>query len=49
MFSDFRDYDEVNAVWDAWIDPNAIPIRSAFEAKLLTPRHLVAIEVTAAL
>ncbi len=48
MFADLRYYDEVNAVWDAWISPDAIPTRTAFEAKLVTPAHLVAIQVTAA-
>jgi enamine deaminase RidA (YjgF/YER057c/UK114 family) len=49
FFADFRDYNEVNAVWDAWVDPNAVPIRSAFEAKLVTSKHLVAVEVMAAI
>jgi enamine deaminase RidA (YjgF/YER057c/UK114 family) len=49
MFADMKHYDEVNAVWDAWISPDAIPTRTAFEAKLVTPAHLVAIEVTASL
>lgn len=48
MFADLRDYDDVNAVWDKWVVPGTIPVRTAFEVKLVTPRHLVAIEVTAA-
>ena len=48
MFADMRYYEEVNSVWDEWVSPDAIPTRTAFEAKLVTPMHLVAIEVTAA-
>ncbi|MGE0239750.1 MAG: RidA family protein [Parvibaculaceae bacterium] len=47
IFADLRHYDEVNAVWDAWVSPEAIPTRTAFEAKLVTPAHFVAIAVTA--
>ncbi len=49
MFADLRHYDEVNAVWDAWVIPDCIPTRTAFEAKLVTPAHFLAIQVTAAL
>jgi enamine deaminase RidA (YjgF/YER057c/UK114 family) len=49
MFADFRHYAEVNAIWDSWVSPDAIPTRTAFEAKLVTPAHLVAIQVTASL
>ena len=49
MFSDLRHYAEVNEVWDAWVTPEGIPTRTAFEAKLVTPEHLVAIQVTAAI
>lgn len=47
MFADMRYYDEVNAVWDEWVSPDAIPIRTAFECKLVTPAHFLAIQVTA--
>ena len=49
LFADMRDYEEVNAVWDVWVVPGAIPTRTAFQAKLVTPRNLVAIQVSAAL
>jgi len=49
IFSDMRDYDEVNAVWDDWVsDGGSLPARTPIESKLVTPRHLVAIQVTAA-
>ena len=49
VFADMRDFDAVNDVWDSWVDPNALPTRTPIEAKLITQRHLVAIQVTAAL
>jgi enamine deaminase RidA (YjgF/YER057c/UK114 family) len=49
VFTDMRDFDEVNAVWDTWVVPGRLPTRTPIEAKLITPRHLVAIQVTAAL
>lgn len=49
VFADMRDFDAVNDVWDAWILPDHLPTRTPIEAKLITPRHLVAIQVTAAL
>jgi len=49
VFADIRDFDAVNDVWDAWVLPDHLPTRTPIEAKLITPRHLVAIQVTAAL
>jgi enamine deaminase RidA (YjgF/YER057c/UK114 family) len=49
VFADMRDFDAVNAVWDRWVVPGHVPTRTPIEAKLVTPRHLVAIQVTAAL
>jgi enamine deaminase RidA (YjgF/YER057c/UK114 family) len=49
VFADMRDFDAVNDVWDSWVDPAALPTRTPIEAKLITQRHLVAIQVTAAL
>jgi enamine deaminase RidA (YjgF/YER057c/UK114 family) len=49
VFADMRDFDEVNAVWDAWVVQGHLPTRTPIEARLITPRHLVAIQVTAAL
>lgn len=49
LFADLRDFDAVNDVWDEWVLPDHLPTRTAIEVKLVTPRHLVAIQVTAAL
>lgn len=49
VFADMRDFEEVNAVWDSWVVPGRLPTRTPIEAKLITPRHLVAIQVTAAI
>lgn len=49
IFADMRDFDEVNAVWDEWVrEGGSLPTRTPIESKLVTPRHLVAIQVTAA-
>jgi enamine deaminase RidA (YjgF/YER057c/UK114 family) len=49
VFADMRDFDAVNEVWDAWVVPGRVPTRTPIEAKLVTPRHLVAMQVTAAI
>jgi enamine deaminase RidA (YjgF/YER057c/UK114 family) len=41
-------YDEMNAVWDAWVDPRNSPARATVEARLAAPRYLVEITITAA-
>ena len=41
-------FDEMNAVWDAWVDPRNTPARATVEAKLAAPKYLVEIMVTAA-
>jgi enamine deaminase RidA (YjgF/YER057c/UK114 family) len=41
-------FDEMNAVWDAWVDPGNTPARATVEAKLASPKYLVEIMVTAA-
>ena len=48
LFSDLRDFDEVNSVWDAWVVPGHTPARTPIQTKLLTPPHRVAIQVIAA-
>ena len=40
-------FDEMNAVWDAWVDPKNTPARATVEAKLASPKYLVEIMVTA--
>ncbi|MGE0281173.1 MAG: RidA family protein [Rhizobiaceae bacterium] len=46
--ADMKDFGEMNAVWDKWVDgPNA-PARATGEAKLATPDYLVEVIITAA-
>jgi enamine deaminase RidA (YjgF/YER057c/UK114 family) len=42
-------YDEMNAAWDAWVDPGNAPARATVEARLAAPKYLVEIAVVAAL
>lgn len=46
--ADMNDFSEMNAVYDAWIDPANPPARAAGEAKLASPDLKVEIIVTAA-
>ena len=39
---------EMNAVWDAWVEPGHAPARACGEAKLATPDYKVEFIVTAA-
>ena len=41
-------YDEMNAAWDAWVDPANTPARATVEARLASPKYLVEIAATAA-
>jgi len=41
-------YDEMNAAWDAWVDPVNTPARATVEARLASPKYLVEIAATAA-
>jgi enamine deaminase RidA (YjgF/YER057c/UK114 family) len=45
--ADIRYYDEVNAVWDAWVDPANTPGRATCESRMATPLVLVEIIVIA--
>jgi enamine deaminase RidA (YjgF/YER057c/UK114 family) len=47
--ADMRDFAEMNAVWDKWIDGKDAPARATGEAKLATPEYTVEIIITAAL
>ena len=40
-------YDEMNAAWDAWVDPANTPARATVEARLASPKYLVEIAVVA--
>jgi enamine deaminase RidA (YjgF/YER057c/UK114 family) len=45
---DMKDFEEMNAVWDAWMPEGAAPARACGEAKLARPDFTVEIIVTAA-
>ena len=45
---DMKDFAEMNAVWDAWIDPANPPTRACGESALATPDYTVEIIVVAA-
>lgn len=49
IFKDFRDFDLVNRLWDAWIVPGRAPTRTPIEAKLAASGYLIEIQVSAAL
>ena len=42
-------YNDMNAAWDAWIDPANTPARATVEARLATPKYLVEIMAVAAI
>lgn len=46
--ADMRDFAEMNAVWDKWVDPANTPARATGEARLAAPGYLVEITVIAA-
>jgi enamine deaminase RidA (YjgF/YER057c/UK114 family) len=46
--ADIRTFDEMNAVWDAWVSAGNTPARATVEARLANPKYLVEIMVTAA-
>jgi enamine deaminase RidA (YjgF/YER057c/UK114 family) len=46
--TDISTFNEMNAVWDAWVSPGNTPARATVEAKLANPRYSVEIMVTAA-
>ena len=46
--ADMADFDEMNAVWDAWVPDGYAPARACGEARLARPGLLVEIIVTAA-
>jgi enamine deaminase RidA (YjgF/YER057c/UK114 family) len=41
-------FNEMNAVWDAWVSPGNTPARATVEAKLASPQYLVEIMLIAA-
>mgnify|MGYP001381492346 CR=1 FL=1 len=46
--NDAADFDEMNAVWDAWVDPENTPARACGESKLVLDGMKVEILITAA-
>jgi len=46
--SDISTFNEMNEVWDAWIDPSNPPARACVESTLAAPQFTVEIGVTAA-
>jgi enamine deaminase RidA (YjgF/YER057c/UK114 family) len=46
--TDIGTFDEMNAVWDAWVAPGSAPARATVEAKLAAPNLRVEIAVIAA-
>jgi enamine deaminase RidA (YjgF/YER057c/UK114 family) len=47
--ADMKSYDQMNAAWDAWVDPVNTPARATVEAKLAQQKFLVEISVVAAI
>jgi enamine deaminase RidA (YjgF/YER057c/UK114 family) len=46
--SDMSTFNEMNAVWDAWVSPGNAPARATVESKLAAPQFAVEIMVIAA-
>ena len=46
--SDMTTFDDMNRVWEHWIDPNNPPARATVESRLATPEYKVEIAVIAA-
>jgi enamine deaminase RidA (YjgF/YER057c/UK114 family) len=47
--ADIAFYDEMNAVWDAWVVPGHAPARVCVESRLANPDYKLEIQVIAAL
>ncbi|QRM28030.1 RidA family protein [Microvirga sp. VF16] len=47
--ADISFYDEMNAVWDAWVVPGQAPARACVESRLADPDYKLEIQVIAAL
>ena len=46
--ADIATFNEMNAVWDAWVAPGNTPCRACVESKLAAPQYTVEIMVVAA-
>ena len=49
FITDMRNFADMNAVWDAWVDKSNTPARATVEARLANPKMLVEIMVQAAI
>ncbi len=49
FIADMADFPEMNAVWDAWVEPGHAPPRATVQALLARPQWKVEIVATAAL
>lgn len=47
--ADMNTFNEMNAVWDAWVAPGSAPARATVGAPLASPAYRVEIVITAAL
>ena len=47
--ADIAAYDEMNAVWDAWVVPGQAPARVCIQSKLADPGYALEIQIIAAL
>jgi enamine deaminase RidA (YjgF/YER057c/UK114 family) len=47
--ADISTFDEMNAVWDAWVDKANPPARATVESKLAGPEYKVEISIIAAI
>jgi enamine deaminase RidA (YjgF/YER057c/UK114 family) len=47
--TDIKDFNDVNAVWDAWVSKDNPPTRACVESKLAAPQYKIEIRVIAAL
>jgi enamine deaminase RidA (YjgF/YER057c/UK114 family) len=45
--TDMRLFNDMNAVWDAWVDPQNTPARATVQAALANPKLLVEISIVA--
>ena len=49
FITDMRNFADMNAVWDTWVDKANTPARATVEASLANPKMLVEIMVVAAI
>jgi enamine deaminase RidA (YjgF/YER057c/UK114 family) len=49
FITDMRNFADMNAVWDAWVDKSSTPARATVQASLANPKMLVEIMVVAAI